>query len=651
MKERCQQAIVGNQAEREFKEQCWEPLVTARRSRCWSRGHGAKSSGSPSTSRVCRSIPGSKGPRPFRDRLAVSQAVVRLKVQQDYLDRAQGVFLSNMRALEQPVIKGCNTLYKQLNDKRCEESDQMNQTLFGIVQSLKQLKTDVVSEERLKTCDVDHYRKVVFDLENKITLFKKTSSQRNIELWMKPNPYYTRPGFKSRSPYHQQFSLVYAELMAEESSLTASLQGLERKLDEWSRPVSYNNLQPPPPLARVAPATITAANEDMAQEVVDFQNFLQETGGHTNGWEDQDHLQFLKIYRQHRGKPSLLQALASSLPHVSEDEIEAHNKWFQQYNALKQAQQRAINEWKKNKEKKKEEKIEPLELVENINKPEHFKTSPETKQKIADWKRSLHLQKELEYLHHLEEKEKEQMRQRSKTLLQARKKEEVLRYREEKWTKEQSALLARQRRELREVEERAARANVLIKVYREQDEVYVARQRFLKEHKESERLKQRTSSSQVERHRGLVQAERDPERLLQSTEVWKERCKKQDPVSRPLLHLRNMPRLSVGYATLEKRSQMTCGEEEKLLLYYIVRYCLFAQNKSQNKSQNILRDIKCSNVLSKQFLLQYHQELALADCAPRLAITPMPVDTLVEQLFCRKIEIHHHFDSCYMDTR
>ncbi|CAG2055874.1 unnamed protein product, partial [Timema podura] len=249
--------------------------------------------------------------------------------------------------------------------------------------------------------------------------------------------------------------------------------------------------------------------------------------------------------------------------------------------------------------------------------------------------RSLHLQKELEYLHHLEEKEKEQMRQRSKTLLQARKKEEVLRYREEKWTKEQSALLARQRRELREVEERAARANVLIKVYSrsttslskpvlercsasaplrpwllywyisildelflliEQDEVYIARQRFLKEHKESERLKQRTSSSQVERHRGLVQAERDPERLLQSTEVWKERCKKQDPVSRPLLHLRNMPRLSVGYATLEKRSQMTCGEEEKLLLYYIVQYCLVAQNKSQN----ILRDIKCSNVLSKQ---------------------------------------------------
>nr|CAD7445301.1 unnamed protein product [Timema bartmani] len=140
---------------------------------------------------------------------------VRLKVQQDYLDRAQGVFLSNMRALEQPVIKGCNTLYKQLNDKRCEESDQMNQTLFGIVQSLKQLKTDVVSEERLKTYDVDHYRKFVFDLENKITLFKKTSSQR------------------------------YAELMAEESSLTASLQGLERKLDEWSRPVSYTNLQPP----------------------------------------------------------------------------------------------------------------------------------------------------------------------------------------------------------------------------------------------------------------------------------------------------------------------------------------------------------------------------------------------------------------------
>nr|CAD7412825.1 unnamed protein product [Timema poppensis] len=462
---------------------------------------------------------------------------VRLKAQQDYLDRAQGVFLSNMRALEQPIIKGFNTLYKQLNDKRCEESDQMNQTLFGIVQSLKQLKTDVVSEERLKTYDVDHYRKVVFDLENKITLFKKTCSQRRGNTSVTP---YAVPPFK-----HQQAR--YAELIAEESSLTASLQGLERKLEEWSRPVSYTNLQQPPPLARAAPATITTANEDMAQEVVDFQNFLQETGGHTNGWEDQDHLQFLKICRQHSGKPSLLQALASSLPHISEDEIEAHKKWFQQYNALKKAQQRAINEWKKNKEKKKEEKIEPLELVENINKPEHFKTSPETKQKIEDWKRSLQLQKELEYLHHLEEKEKEQMRQKSRTLLQERKKEEVLRYREEKWTKEQSALLARQRRELREVEERAARANVLIKVYREQDEVYVARQRFLKEHKESERLKQRISSSQVEHHNGSVQAKRDPERLLQATEVWKERCKKQNTaanqVSRPLLHLRNMPRL------------------------------------------------------------------------------------------------------------
>lgn len=52
----------------------------------------------------------------------------------------------------------------------------------------------------------------------------------------------------------------------------------------------------------------------LVQEVLAFQRFLQETGGHTGGWAEEDHLLFLHLRKKHKGKITFLNLLKEQLP-------------------------------------------------------------------------------------------------------------------------------------------------------------------------------------------------------------------------------------------------------------------------------------------------------------------------------------------------
>lgn len=45
-----------------------------------------------------------------------------------------------------------------------------------------------------------------------------------------------------------------------------------------------------------------------------YQRFLQETGGHTGGWAEEDHLLFLHLRKKYKGNITFLNLLKERLP-------------------------------------------------------------------------------------------------------------------------------------------------------------------------------------------------------------------------------------------------------------------------------------------------------------------------------------------------
>lgn len=237
-------------------------------------------------------------------------------------------------------------------------------------------------------------------------------------------------------------------------------------------------------------------------------------------------------------------------PDISADDILLHEDWFQQYEILKAKQKKAIQEWRiskdKNNQKNSNSKSDPLELQQR-SKAKYHEGSAEKKQKIEEWKKMLQLKKEMEVKKQLEDKQKEVDREQKRRERQAQKKLEVERYKEEKLIEQQSEVLSKQLKELCEVEERTAQANILRKAFREQDQLFVTRQLS---RRKWQTLKIEQRNRQLQTLKQEVTVDRDPSRLLRDTAAWHEHCSQKPETTTfspavPVLHLRNMPHLKV----------------------------------------------------------------------------------------------------------
>lgn len=74
----------------------------------------------------------------------------------------------------------------------------------------------------------------------------------------------------------------------------------------------------------------------LPEEVVDFENFLQQTGGRQGGWDDYDHQNFVKVRNKHKGKPTFMGEVLENLPARTQDEVQQHEKWYQKFLALEE---------------------------------------------------------------------------------------------------------------------------------------------------------------------------------------------------------------------------------------------------------------------------------------------------------------------------
>ncbi|XP_017909219.1 PREDICTED: coiled-coil domain-containing protein 112 isoform X2 [Capra hircus] len=377
---------------------------------------------------------------------------------------------------------------KLINSRKTERA-KIQQQLAKIYNNVKKLQHQL--KDAKPTPDfVEKLREMMEEIENAINTFKE--EQR----------------------------LIYEELIKEEKTTNNELSAISRKIDTWALGNSetekaFSAASSKVPVDKVTPSALP-------EEVVEFETFLQQTGGRQGGWDDYDHQNFVKMRTKHKGKPAFMGEVLEHLPGRTQDEVQQHEKWYQKFLALEERKKESIQHWKTKKQQKKEE-IFKLKEKDSIQVLSHSKQEDNQKQKeeqrkkqklaIEAWKKQRSIEmsmKNASQLKEEEEKEKKQQRERQR---QCKLKLLLETYTQQK--KEQEEFLRLEKEDLHKLE---------LKILNRQ----------LKEDEKAE--KQRKLAKLKEKVENNVS--RDPSRLYKPTKGWEERTKKIGPTgSGPLLHI------------------------------------------------------------------------------------------------------------------
>eukprot|EP01135_Chromosphaera_perkinsii_P005664 Nk52_evm1s357 gene=Nk52_evmTU1s357 len=95
-------------------------------------------------------------------------------------------------------------------------------------------------------------------------------------------------------------------------------------------------------------------------EIVAYDSFVKDKGGHTGGWTEYDHHVFLKNRRKCNPEVKLSQFIRSvllELPHKLEHNVEEHENWYCKYLELYGEKKRAIKQWRAKKEEERNSKL------------------------------------------------------------------------------------------------------------------------------------------------------------------------------------------------------------------------------------------------------------------------------------------------------
>ncbi|MBN3286193.1 CC112 protein, partial [Polyodon spathula] len=279
----------------------------------------------------------------------------------------------------------------------------------------------------------------------------------------------------------------YEELMKEEKNSSQEIIALEKKFETWASAVSAAPKNCPSLLVKV-PLDKTI-EDDLPAEVVEYEKFLQETGGRQGGWDDYDHQNFLKVWTKLNGKPGYMKEALLYLPGRTQEDIQLHENWYQEFLFLDESKK------EKEEERTMEEKQHLREEAEKRRKAkEEQKRQLEVKLEVETYVRQ---KKEQEEFLRIEKEMQERAEQDEKRSQAAR---GITKFQERDLHKLESKLLEKRAKE----EEAAEREDRLAKL-KEKVEVHISR---------------------------------DPSRLWRPTKGWEEHTKQIGPTGGgPLLHI------------------------------------------------------------------------------------------------------------------
>ncbi|NXI56417.1 CC112 protein, partial [Chloroceryle aenea] len=246
----------------------------------------------------------------------------KLKAQLANVEKDRNGHLYNRRSDFRVEYSILEELERSMTISRKTEKAKIVQQLSEIQNNVKRL------QQHLKDVNptpeyVDKLKKMMEEVENAINAFKEEQRQ------------------------------IYEQLLKEEKTAINELSVLQRKVELWV----LGNLTTDK-LFQLAKSRILVdktLENHLPKEVVDCERFLQQTEGQQGGWDDYDHQNFLKIRTKHKGKLSYVDEALEYLCGRTREDIEKHDKWYQEFKILHERKKESIKKWKKQQQQEKEE--------------------------------------------------------------------------------------------------------------------------------------------------------------------------------------------------------------------------------------------------------------------------------------------------------
>ncbi|KAM6186808.1 coiled-coil domain-containing protein 112 isoform 2-T2 [Sarcoramphus papa] len=436
----------------------------------------------------------------------------KLKTQLANIEKDKNGHLYNRKSdfrVEHSILE---ELERSMTVSRKTEKAKILQQLSKIQNNVKRLQQqlkDVNSTPEF----VDKLKEMMEEVENAINAFKEEQRQ------------------------------IYEQLLKEEKSAINELSVFERKVELWALGSSTTEKVFKLPSGRVS-VDKTLENH-LPEEVVEFERFLQRTGGRQGGWDDYDHQNFLKVWTKHKGRPSYVDEALEYLCGRAKEDIEQHEKWYQEFLILHKRKKESIRKWKEKQQQEKEGNLNEKEKSEKMLKEEWLqreaqkqKAEEERKRQqaaIEAWKKQKAIAFAMEQASQLkleEEKEKKQQKERQR---QCHMKSLLERYTLQKKEKEELEKLEKEKREEAEKKERKRIAAEEITKFQERD-LRKLELRILQ--KQAKEVEKREKEKRLAKLREKIHVTRDQSRLYRPTKGWEERMKEIAPTApEPLLHI------------------------------------------------------------------------------------------------------------------
>ncbi|MEE6513085.1 hypothetical protein FKM82_020524 [Ascaphus truei] len=296
--------------------------------------------------------------------------------------------------------------------------------------------------------------------------------------------------------------LIYDELMKEEKTTVIELTALEKKIETW---VLFNVL---PEKIFKGPSgkefMDKMTSNQLPEDVVEFEKFLQQTGGRQGGWDDFDHQSFLKVWTKHKGKPAYLDEALAYLPSRTREDIQEHENWYQEFLFLEERKKESIQKWKAKKQLEKEEiskkQGKPKEGPEYDHGP-HDKAQKQKleeererrQQELEAWKRQKGVEAAVKHETRVQEEEERERKQRKERQRQLEVK--LLVEQHARLRKEQDEFLRLEKEMREEAEREEKRRMAAYEICRFQDRD----QRKLEEKAQEKRAKEEAAAEREKR--------------------------------------------------------------------------------------------------------------------------------------------------------
>ncbi|CAD1470814.1 unnamed protein product, partial [Heterotrigona itama] len=446
--------------------------------------------------------------------------LLRLKQQEGILEKGLITAIENMK-IDSNLANDIMNQHRELSLKRQNFLDAMHRNMEDIASELDSAKHIANNPEALQKLDVNTYKSKLIKLSQKMQAFEKSCPSR--------------------------------ALTEEGNTLSSELHELDFDLDKYEKAQRNATL-----LSLSCKSKVENKQKKSEYKDVDDFHALVAVTGHTENWTMEDHLFFLKMRKKCENVPTLVAAIQQKCPDLSVETIVNHEAWYKQYTDLREKQKTAVKEWRQRKALERKENIgemdkdiQDLHVDEDLPEEKTIGTFKKIKSSTREGSSASSNESQKKELIKKWRMEKENKRfmdeEQMKMQMKLRKEVEENR-RKKRREKIQVALDEYKRKKclenvLKEMEERSKEKRVydttLIKAFREQDKEFTKRRETL-----ILRSKKPSKCESVNIKKMELVGMRNYSTLLNTTKVWRERCKVDESTSRSneFQYIKDLPR-------------------------------------------------------------------------------------------------------------